>query len=1699
MPSTLPANAAGSDLTGVSPDQGINTPEAIPAPPEEAPAIKQTPPPQNTAGLQTPDAKAIGRARNIFNPAIDRTPKVQPDIMLENFLQQNHGSALKSLMQLQSFEKTAVEQFGADSDEAKQYEGQITDLAQKIVNDAGVRMNNYKTMAAKANSPDRAALFDNLLAQLKSLTPEEMPEAPAYASADAIPSAPPVDTPVASVGGDLTGVNDEGNTNTPEAPVTPLENAPGEAQAEPETTPEPATVEAPQQKKVVVSGSVPSSELSTDQLVQRVKAMGKRMQDSYGLFVRERNLKPEIDMKQFVKIWDSVGANPYNKAEPREFTPTHLDTLLNKQVQITDDGKAYNMLWEDGHTGTDPKQFFNSERYKPLSEDASTEAEATPVAAKEPAAQTEAPTETEATPVPPEPVQPPAEEVAATAEPPKTSSYKVGDYVTWRYENKTHEGFVKSIEDGSAYVEGESLTHQGGKVSLDTPGLEKIEPPDHNEGKEQRQLFPYEQSKTPKSVANVLFTGGRMISGDINGRPFASDTYAMVPVTPADMTAIQSKTREIQDYGNKIGGVIPKNASLDIGNPIGKDFSEGTDVVVFGAKYENGKPVVLNQRYYDYFRSKNLTLKVDPKDSHAPAVAYDKDGDIQGVVMPVNIKDDRAYSPANDKTVTLGHVEQLALRDYSSGKDFAKAIKKSTDWPSVKKMLASYNVTPEQFYETAAHPAVQSLSPENRDIPLPPGVGATSWKPGDPMVDTSPMNLRLLKNDKQTSRDWRQEVTGKLNAQVDRGIQVGDAIKELLKPTKDNPAGEEEIAYIIRDTKGDTDLMKKLIALPDERLDELMPDKSKLTYRQGLEQAVKGLTGQGIEGEALADQLYHEIQDRSVELGTIGRGDPDFQGIEDYVNRIYQELKPQDYLKTETNRRGLGTYTSHGQARVWPTVFHAHLGLDENLEPALDDDGNPAQTRTPATMKLSKLAKILNEEMAKVNTNMEFQDASHDLGLGKWTTGSVPDGWAQTGLEKKAAIGGTGGITPDLIDKYLAARRLDPAKMTTNEKISEVDKLGENIPNSVRLAIQDIKDDIAGKVDKNGLYPSVITHKFIMPKGIADGMAAVLEPNFIKKVDALRGLQKYQGIVKTVDLSYSVFHHATMLAQMLYQSKGGLDLLMNYGRIKDMMDKGTFNQAEQDFVRHTGMTDALQENMDAMRKLTSGDDLLSKMANVPGIKQFLQGAEASRNLLFGKMQRWLKVMDYNNKSMKWISAHPDATDDDLVSAKRGIAREINNAYGGLNWQALGVTPSVQSLLRMTLLAPDWTVSNYALFVDAAGNWKGPENATAGGAARSHIATALIAGGILTEGLNYVLTGHYTDKNPKGHETEVEISPGVYVSLFRGGIGDGLKLVSNWTRYGVGEGSGLFIQGKLSPLMRMAVGILSNTDQLGRKIAASTKTFGQNTASVATFLADSAAPVPFGGSELSQYLFANKGPVAGIEQYDQTGKLPNQQTTPEGMAAVGSGLGTYAPPPNKGSVFDVPAAENQGNLIQAAEDDFNPDQSGMGQLKTDMSNENKAKLADDKNLEEALGQAVESNDNAAIPGIFQKYGIPTTRQKALLNGVKNKLDKRYVADYPYNYDVSQSLGSFYNNLDAMQTAAANQDTTGFNSALMTYFTRQGKSLTAARNMLTKVDGNQKLSASEKSKLEQNYQSLMLKIADASNRHYDEWAATQQGGI
>lgn len=482
-----------------------------------------------------------------------------------------------------------------------------------------------------------------------------------------------------------------------------------------------------------------------------------------------------------------------------------------------------------------------------------------------------------------------------------------------------------------------------------------------------------------------------------------------------------------------------------------------------------------------------------------------------------------------------------------------------------------------------------------------------------------------------------------------------------------------------------------------------------------------------------------------------------------------------------------------------------------------------------ATTDIADALEIHNREMAKVNTSRKLLDAMAENNVGKWVRkGKVPDGWQQVG------------------------------------------ELEKNVP---------IRDADGNPVlDAKG--NQVISHSvFAAPKGIADGLRAITDRNFLDNISGYKSLAKFQAIVKTVDLSLSFFHDKALTSVALFQ--GGIKNIgqMITGRMGKIMEGPDWQNLETDFARNLGITSRIQTNVDILRSLVdkNPDTFTEKIRNLPGLKQMADLSDKHTQFLFGQLQRFLKVQDYGRKISNWVAKHPDATDMEVREAKRGFAREVNAAFGGLNWQAMGITKTQLAILRAGLLAPDWSLSNGILVKQAFD--KGP----AGNAARAHFLRTAVIGLVATEALSKLWTGHTTDQNPSGHKLEIEVSPGVYVSILPGATGDAIKAWSMISQGGL-AGVAQFAQGKLAPIPRTAVGYLSGAEYSGRPISPPGRGPIGKTADTLSYIARSAGPVPFGLANTAKY-------------------LEDSQRTVSGGVAVATGLGRYAPRSAKQQVSD----------------------------------------------------------------------------------------------------------------------------------------------------------------------------------------------------
>lgn len=104
-------------------------------------------------------------------------------------------------------------------------------------------------------------------------------------------------------------------------------------------------------------------------------------------------------------------------------------------------------------------------------------------------------------------------------------------------------------------------------------------------------------------------------------------------------------------------------------------------------------------------------------------------------------------------------------------------------------------------------------------------------------------------------------------------------------------------------------------------------------------------------------------------------------------------------------------------------------------------------------------------------------------------------------------------------------------------------------------------------------------------------------------------------------------------------------------------------------------------------------------------------------------------------------------------AEKLAAKQVNNIFGGINWEQLGRSKDTQNLLRSVILAPDWMESTINIGKGTVKSVLNPKSAESK-VYLTGVRNLLIAYASLNV-LNYMSSGHLAVQNDPGHAFELE--------------------------------------------------------------------------------------------------------------------------------------------------------------------------------------------------------------------------------------------------------------------------------------------------------------------------------------------------------
>lgn len=376
------------------------------------------------------------------------------------------------------------------------------------------------------------------------------------------------------------------------------------------------------------------------------------------------------------------------------------------------------------------------------------------------------------------------------------------------------------------------------------------------------------------------------------------------------------------------------------------------------------------------------------------------------------------------------------------------------------------------------------------------------------------------------------------------------------------------------------------------------------------------------------------------------------------------------------------------------------------------------------------------------------------------------------------------------------------------------------------------------------------TKTVYLPEKLADALSPLVESDPLKQAHFIGNITRFEQLIKAGEVAASVFHYKALA---ITASNSMTPLQAAKAMVGDM-NTDLFKGNEIDFVRHGGTTSELGKTAESYKMANKGTAVTTgdMLRNTPGIKQALALSDEMTRQTFDVAQRKFKVTDFTLQRDAWMAKHPDATAEELSSAKIDIAKYVNNVYGGLNLDTLGWSKLTRGITRALFFAPDWTFSNLL-------NVKG---AFTGGASQARTWKFFTQSAIATFALSQMASLLISGKRSK-HPFKVYLGKDkngkeMYGNWFGvGAFGDLVNELTNVQNQGLITGTAQTVGNKLASLPRSVVHQMTNQNYLHQPITSKGASPVVNTARSAIEAASENIPAPFSLIDSIKYVTDKK--------------------------------------------------------------------------------------------------------------------------------------------------------------------------------------------------------------------------------------------------
>ena len=228
------------------------------------------------------------------------------------------------------------------------------------------------------------------------------------------------------------------------------------------------------------------------------------------------------------------------------------------------------------------------------------------------------------------------------------------------------------------------------------------------------------------------------------------------------------------------------------------------------------------------------------------------------------------------------------------------------------------------------------------------------------------------------------------------------------------------------------------------------------------------------------------------------------------------------------------------------------------------------------------------------------------------------------------------------------------------------------------------------------------------PEAVAIRLNNALGQSKLMEIGWIRSLTRFNAIAKSILLVTSLFHHQAFIRSYIFGTRGiakyGTRKMKTWNVIKAYREglNSVYAQSpEIELLIKQGLTLGRQQEWQENIWEQEGGrimKIIDRNATSKEIKDKLVTLmQRQTNWLFGRFGAGLKAQAALIELKNHMKENPELSPE---QAAEEVAKLINDDFGGLNLQRMGRNPTTQHIMRLFMLASDWSESNVRTMVNA---------------------------------------------------------------------------------------------------------------------------------------------------------------------------------------------------------------------------------------------------------------------------------------------------------------------------------------------------------------------------------------------------------------